>query len=75
MLHTIERFNHHAVKHNLSAGAILLWQHLFFSMERKNQFCEVHQNTAALIAQLEITRQGLQMMRQSLENKGFLEVL
>ena len=74
MLHTIERFNHRAVKHNLSAGAILLWQHLFFSMERKNQFCEVHQNTAALIAQLEITRQGLQMMRQSLENKGFLEV-
>lgn len=74
MLHTIERFNQQAVKHNLSAGAILLWQHLFFTMERRNQFADVHQNTAALIAQLEVTRQGLQMMRQSLVNKGFLEV-
>ena len=74
MLHTIERFNQQAVKHNLSAGAILLWQHLFFTMERRNQFADVHQNTAALIAQLEVTRQGLQMMRQTLVNKGFLEV-
>lgn len=74
MLQTIERFNQQAVKHNLSAGAILLWQHLFFTMERRNQFAAVHQNTAALIAQLEVTRQGLQLMRQSLVDKGFLKV-
>ena len=74
MLQTIERFNQQAVKHNLSAGAILLWQHLFFTMERRKQFADVHQNTAALIAQLEVTRQGLQLMRQSLVDKGFLKV-
>ncbi len=74
MLYTIERFNQSAVKKNLSAGAILLWQHLFFTMQRRNQFCEMQQNTAVLMASLSVSRQGLQLMRQSLVERGFLEV-
>ena len=74
MLYTLDRFNQLAAKQYLSAGAILLWQRLYFTMQRKNQFADLQQNTAALIAQLNITRQGLQLMRQSLIEKGFLKV-
>lgn len=74
MLYAIERFNQYAVKENLSAGAILLWHHLFFTMQRKNQFADVQQHTAVLTAMLDVTRQGLQTMRQTLIDKGFLEI-
>ena len=74
MLYTLDRFNQLAAKQYLSAGAILLWQRLYFTMQRKNQFADLQQNTAALIAQLNITRQGLQLMRQALIEKGFLKV-
>jgi len=74
MLQTIERFNQHAVKHNLSAGAILLWQRLYITMQHKGQFADVQQNTAVLTAQLHVSRQGLQQMRQMLVDKGFLQI-
>ena len=74
MLQTIERFNQHAVKQNLSAGAILLWQRLYITMQHKGQFADVQQNTAVLTAQLEVSRQGLQQMRQMLVDKGFLQI-
>ena len=69
-----EHFHREAVKHNLSAGAILLWQQLYFTMERKNQFADLQQSTAVLTAQLQITRQGLAVMRQTLIDRGFLTV-
>ena len=59
MMYAIERFNQHAVKENLSAGAILLWHQLFFTMQRKNQYADVQQHTAVLTAMLDVTRQGL----------------
>ena len=74
MSYAIERFNQYAVKHSLSAGAILLWQHLFFTMKRKNQFRYVQQHTSVLMAVLNISRQGLQNMRQMLVDNGLLEV-
>lgn len=74
MMYAIERFNQYAVKENLSAGAILLWHQLFFTMQRKNQFADVQQHTAVLTAMLDVTRQGLQAMRQTLIDKGFLAI-
>ena len=74
MMYAIERFKQHAVKENLSAGAILLWHQLFFTMQRKNQFADVQQHTAVLTAMLDVTRQGLQTMRQTLIDKGFLAI-
>ena len=74
MMYAIERFNQHAVKENLSAGAILLWHQLFFTMQRKNQYADVQQHTAVLTAMLDVTRQGLQTMRQTLIDKGFLAI-
>ncbi len=73
-MNTIEQFNQYAVKENLSAGAILLWQRLYFTMSRKGQFADVAQNTSVLMAMLDITRQGLQQMRQTLIDKGFLAI-
>ncbi len=74
MIITIERFTQQAVNQNLSAGAILLWQRLYCTMQRKGQFADVHQHTAVLMASLKISRQGLQQMRQMLVDKGFLAV-
>ena len=73
-MNTIERFNQFAIKYNLSAGAILLWQYLFFTMQRKNQFVDVQQHTAVLLAILNVSRQGLQNMRQMLIDNGFLAI-
>ncbi len=74
MLVIIERFTQQAVNQNLSAGAILLWQRLYCTMQRKGQFADVHQHTAVLMASLKVSRQGLQQMRQMLVDKGFLIV-
>ena len=74
MMYAIEHFNQYAVKENLSAGAILLWHQLFFTMQRKNQFADVQQHTAVLTAMLDVTRQGLQAMRQTLIDKGLLAI-
>ena len=73
-MQTLEHFHREAVKHNLSAGAILLWHQLYFTMERKNQFADLQQSTAVLMAQLQVTRQGLAVMRQVLTERGFLNV-
>ena len=73
-MQTLEHFHREAVKNNLSAGAILLWQQLYFTMERKNQFADLQQSTAVLMAQLQVTRQGLAVMRQVLTERGFLNV-
>ena len=73
-MNTIERFNQFAIKYNLSAGAILLWQYLFFTMQRKNRFADVQQHTAVLLAVLNVSRQGLQNMRQMLIDNGFLAI-
>ncbi len=73
-MQTLEHFHREAVNKNLSAGAILLWQQLYFTMERKNQFADLQQSTAVLMAQLQVTRQGLAVMRQTLAERGFLNV-
>ena len=74
MLAYIDRFHQHAIKHNLSAAAILLWQVLYFRMVSENQFARLQQDTAALMQLLQITRQGLIGVRKSLERAGLLAV-
>ena len=74
MLAYIDRFQQYAVKHNLSAAAILLWQTLYLHMARNNQFERFQQDTAALMQMLQITRQGLIGVRKSLERVGLLAV-
>lgn len=74
MLHIIEQFDQYAAEQNLSGGAILLWHKLYYMMSRKGYFIDVAQSTAVLTALLHITRQGLQQMRQSLVEKGFLAI-
>ena len=70
----LNRFQQYAVKHNLSAAAILFWQYLCFTMAQKNQFERLQQDTAALMQALQITRQGLIGVRKSLERAGLLAV-
>ena len=69
-MQTLEHFHREAVKNNLSAGAILLWHQLYFTMERKNQFADLPLNTAELTAQLKVSRQGLALMRQAVADNG-----
>ena len=70
----LNRFQQYAVKHNLSAAAILLWQYLYLRMAGSNQFERFHQDTAGLMNLLQITRQGLIGVRKSLEQAGLLAV-
>ena len=70
----LNRFQQYAVKHNLSAAAILLWQSLYLRMAGRNQFERFHQDTAGLMNLLQITRQGLIGVRKSLERAGLLAV-
>ena len=70
----LDRFQQYAVKHNLSAAAILLWQSLYLRMAGSNQFERFHQDTAGLMNLLQITRQGLIGVRKSLEQAGLLAV-
>ncbi len=70
----LNRFQQYAVKHNLSAAAILLWQYLYLRMAGRNQFERFHQDTAGLMNLLQITRQGLIGVRKSLEQAGLLAV-
>ena len=70
----LNRFQQYAVKHNLSAAAILLWQSLYLRMAGRNQFERFHQDTAGLMNLLQITRQGLIGVRKSLEQAGLLAV-
>ena len=73
-MQTLEHFHREAVKNNLSAGAILLWHQLYFTMDGKNQFADLPLNTAVLTAQLKVSRQGLALMRQALADNGLLAV-
>ena len=70
----LNHFQQYAVKHNLSAAAILLWQYLYLRMAGSNQFERFHQDTAGLMNLLQITRQGLIGVRKSLERAGLLAV-
>ena len=70
----LNRFHQYAVKHNLSAAAILLWQYLYLHMAGRNQFERFHLDTAVLMQMLQITRQGLIGVRKSLEQAGLLAV-
>ena len=70
----LNRFQQYAVKHNLSAAAILLWQSLYLRMAGRNQFERLQQDTAVLMQALQITRQGLIGVRKSLEQAGLLAV-
>ena len=70
----LDRFQQYAVKHNLSAAAILLWQSLYLRMAGSNQFERLQQDTAVLMQALQITRQGLIGVRKSLERAGLLAV-
>ena len=73
MFNQLERFHQQAVKLNLSLTAILLWQQLYFTMTRKQNFTQVQIPTAVLLAQLNISRSSLLRARQSLIEAGLLE--
>ena len=70
----LNRFQQYAVKHNLSAAAILLWQSLYLRMAGRNQFERFHQDSAGLMNLLLISRLGLIGVRKSLDQAGLLAV-
>lgn len=70
----LEQFLHSAASRKLSAGAILLWQSVYFAAQRTGKKGSVTLRTAELTAALGITRNGLQKIRHALVNAGLLQV-
>jgi len=70
----LQQFLQKAAAYKLSAGAILLWQSVYFAAQRKGKYSNVVLCTADLIATLGITRNGLQKIRRMLTEAGLLEV-
>ncbi len=78
MTHTaispLQQFHQNALEHKLSAGAILLWQHIYFIAQAQNKYTNLRLRTADLMAVLSLTRNGLQKIRHTLINAGLLSV-
>ena len=70
----LQLFLQKAAAYKLSAGAILLWQSVYFAAQRKGKYSNVVLCTADLTAALGITRNGLQKIRRMLTEAGLLEV-
>ena len=70
----LQQFLQKAAAYKLSAGAILLWQSVYFAAQRKGKYSNVVLCTADLMAALGITRNGLQKIRRMLTEAGLLEV-
>ena len=70
----LQQFLRKAAAYKLSAGAILLWQSVYFAAQRKGKYSNVVLCTADLTAALGITRNGLQKIRRMLTEAGLLEV-
>lgn len=74
MFNQLQQFHRNAVQYKLSASAILLWQYLYLTMAGAGQFVRLHQNTADLMAALNLSRKGLFQARKSLIAAGLLMV-
>lgn len=74
MLNQLQQFHQKAVQYKLASSAILLWQYLYLTMTREGQFIRLHQNTADLMAALNLSRRGLFQARKSLRAAGLLTV-
>ena len=70
----LQQFLQKAAAYKLSAGAILLWQSVYFAAQRKGKYSNVVLCTADLTVALGITRNGLQKIRRMLTEAGLLEV-
>ena len=70
----LQQFLRKAAAYKLSAGAILLWQSVYFAAQSKGKYSDVVLCTADLMAALGITRNGLQKIRRMLTEAGLLEV-
>ena len=71
---TLKQFQQSAIRHKLSASAILLWQHVYFIGQEKGQHHNLCLRTADLTQALNITRNGLQKIRHALVNAGLLQI-
>ena len=70
----LQQFHHRAIVHKLSASAILLWQHVYFIGQEKDQYHNLRLRTADLTNTVHITRNCLQKIRHALVNAGVLQV-
>ena len=72
--HTLQQFHTQAVRHKLSATAILLWQYIYFIANAQGNYANLCLRTPDLTDTLHITRNGLQKVRRTLVNAGLLQV-
>ena len=72
--HTLQQFHTQAVRHKLSAAAILLWQYIYFIANAQGNYANLCLRTPDLTDTLHITRNGLQKVRRTLVNAGLLQV-
>ena len=72
--HTLQQFHTQAVRHKLSAAAILLWQYIYFIASTRGNYANLCLRTPDLTDTLHITRNGLQKVRRTLVNAGLLQV-
>ena len=72
--HTLQQFHTQAVRHKLSATAILLWQYIYFIASAQGNYANLCLRTLDLTDTLHITRNGLQKVRRTLVNAGLLQV-
>ena len=72
--HTLQQFHTQAVRHKLSATAILLWQYIYFIASTRGNYANLCLRTLDLTDTLHITRNGLQKVRRTLVNAGLLQV-
>ena len=72
--HTLQQFHTTAIRHKLSATAILLWQYIYFIANTQGNYANLCLRTLDLTDTLHITRNGLQKVRRTLVNAGLLQV-
>ena len=72
--HTLQQFHTQAIRHKLSATAILLWQYIYFIANAQGNYANLCLRTLDLTDTLHITRNGLQKVRRTLVNAGLLQV-
>ena len=72
--HTLQQFHTTAIRHKLSATAILLWQYIYFIANAQGKYANLCLRTLDLTDTLHITRNGLQKVRRTLVNAGLLQV-
>ena len=72
--YTLQQFHTQAIRHKLSATAILLWQYIYFIANAQGNYANLCLRTPDLTDTLHITRNALQKVRRTLVNAGLLQV-